>query len=266
MQLPVENNTIPIIDNSHPFKKPFILALMIIGIGCTLNIIFSIIYRLIGFDTASTQGEVIASFIVGGLYANKFKEIMPNKLRLCTCLYNLAIGLILSAIYLLKTHEHLSALIAVVIFVNIFESFIIYWSLGWGAKQQIKINEKRKIAQINPKNLLLKKIIVYGLIIISTAFYIGLLHSRTNKNIKSHSNTTKPFVYSNIDDKHYMAYLQNKIKYNWNPPKENRKLHIVTIFKLDKGGNLLSTKIKNSSGIPQADNAAILAIKKSSPF
>lgn len=64
----------------------------------------------------------------------------------------------------------------------------------------------------------------------------------------------------------YMKSLEANIKKNWNPPKAKESKRVVTIFKISKDGELLSLKIKESSGDKEADDAAIRAIKESAPF
>jgi len=64
----------------------------------------------------------------------------------------------------------------------------------------------------------------------------------------------------------YMKNLQNKIKTNWHPPKGDSSKKVIVLFKLDKDGTVLSSKIKESSGDEETDNAALKAISVSSPF
>ena len=63
-----------------------------------------------------------------------------------------------------------------------------------------------------------------------------------------------------------MVNLQHEIKKNWHPPKGKDSKRVVALFKVDKQGNLLSTKIEKSSGDKLTDMAAISAIRASAPF
>lgn len=64
----------------------------------------------------------------------------------------------------------------------------------------------------------------------------------------------------------YMPKMQKQIKENWNPPKSDSASSVVLKYQIKKDGNLGSYEIKTSSGNTEIDNAAIEALKKSSPF
>ncbi len=64
----------------------------------------------------------------------------------------------------------------------------------------------------------------------------------------------------------YMRELQRRIKMNWDPPKGNESKRVVLLFKIAKDGRLLSCSVYKSSGLPNADNAAINAVKLTAPF
>ena len=64
----------------------------------------------------------------------------------------------------------------------------------------------------------------------------------------------------------YMRELQRKIKMNWDPPKGNESKRVVLLFKIAKDGRLLSCSVYKSSGLQNADNAAINAVKLAAPF
>lgn len=64
----------------------------------------------------------------------------------------------------------------------------------------------------------------------------------------------------------YMRELQRKIKMNWDPPKGNESKRVVLLFKIAKDGRLLSCSVYKSSGLPNADKAAIDAVKLTAPF
>lgn len=64
----------------------------------------------------------------------------------------------------------------------------------------------------------------------------------------------------------YMRELQRRIKMNWDPPKGNESKRVVLLFKIAKDGRLLSCSVFKSSGLPNADKAAINAVHLSAPF
>lgn len=64
----------------------------------------------------------------------------------------------------------------------------------------------------------------------------------------------------------YMRELQRRIKMNWDPPKGNESKRVVLLFKIAKDGRLLSCSVFKSSGLQNADNAAINAVKLAAPF
>lgn len=64
----------------------------------------------------------------------------------------------------------------------------------------------------------------------------------------------------------YMKELTRRIKMNWDPPKGNESKRVVLLFKIAKDGRLLSCSVFKSSGLQNADNAAINAVKLAAPF
>lgn len=64
----------------------------------------------------------------------------------------------------------------------------------------------------------------------------------------------------------YMRDLQRRIKMNWDPPKGNESKRVVLLFKIAKDGRLLSCSVYKSSGLPNADSAALNAVKLTAPF
>lgn len=64
----------------------------------------------------------------------------------------------------------------------------------------------------------------------------------------------------------YMRELQRRIKMNWDPPKGNESKRVVLLFKIAKDGRLLSVRVFKSSGIPNADKAALNAVELTAPF
>lgn len=64
----------------------------------------------------------------------------------------------------------------------------------------------------------------------------------------------------------YMRELQRRIKMNWDPPKGNESKRVVLLFKIAKDGRLLSCSVFKSSGLQNADSAALNAVKLAAPF
>lgn len=64
----------------------------------------------------------------------------------------------------------------------------------------------------------------------------------------------------------YMRELQRRIKMNWDPPKGNESKRVVLLFKIARDGRLLSARIFKSSGVPNADKAALNAVELTAPF
>lgn len=64
----------------------------------------------------------------------------------------------------------------------------------------------------------------------------------------------------------YMRELQRRIKMNWDPPKGDESKRVILLFKIAKDGRLLSCSVHKSSGLPNADKAAIQAVQLSAPF
>lgn len=64
----------------------------------------------------------------------------------------------------------------------------------------------------------------------------------------------------------YMRELQRRIKMNWDPPKGNESKRVVLLFKIARDGRLLSVRVFKSSGLPNADKAAINAVELTAPF
>ena len=64
----------------------------------------------------------------------------------------------------------------------------------------------------------------------------------------------------------YMRDLQRRIKMNWDPPKGNESKRVVLLFKIAKDGRLLSCSVFKSSGLPNADKAALNAVHLTAPF
>lgn len=64
----------------------------------------------------------------------------------------------------------------------------------------------------------------------------------------------------------YMANLQDEIKRNWSPPKGKESSNVILLFKVDRNGNVLKSRILKSSNNTAIDNSALGALKKSEPL
>lgn len=71
--------------------------------------------------------------------------------------------------------------------------------------------------------------------------------------------------FTSKDFSSYMRSLQRSIKPNWEPPT-NKENKTIVLLKIAKDGSLLARKIHTSSGVTNADNAAIKAVDLSAPF
>ena len=63
-----------------------------------------------------------------------------------------------------------------------------------------------------------------------------------------------------------MKELQRRIKMNWDPPKGNESKRVILLFTIARDGRLLNIGVHRSSGLPEADKAAIDAVKLTAPF
>lgn len=70
----------------------------------------------------------------------------------------------------------------------------------------------------------------------------------------------------NVDYAPFMNELQKRIRMSWKPPRGNETRRVVVIFTIHKAGNITDVRIKTSSGVAVADQAAIKAVQDISPF
>jgi TonB family protein len=83
---------------------------------------------------------------------------------------------------------------------------------------------------------------------------------------KARSGVSKSSESEDVDFGPYMANLQRSIKKHWFPPKGNESKRVVVVFDVLADGTALNAKIQRSSGVPQADKAALKAINDGSPY
>jgi TonB family protein len=69
-----------------------------------------------------------------------------------------------------------------------------------------------------------------------------------------------------IDFGPYMADLQQKIKTNWQPAPSRSTKKVTVRFDLHTDGTISNLRIEDSSGLNEADKAALEAVQKSVPF
>lgn len=69
-----------------------------------------------------------------------------------------------------------------------------------------------------------------------------------------------------VDLSGYLAEMQRKIKAKWFPPRGNESKKIMVSFKLNRRGEVSKLRLKRSSMLAIADEAAMVAIKNASPF
>ena len=77
------------------------------------------------------------------------------------------------------------------------------------------------------------------------------------------SSTKGTGITSSLAD--YLKVLHSKLKHAWSPPPGTVR-HIKVIFRLSKGGNLVSIQLIQSCGDKVADESALVAVKNSAPF
>lgn len=69
-----------------------------------------------------------------------------------------------------------------------------------------------------------------------------------------------------VDLSDYVSQMEKKIRKSWFPPKGEETKKIILKFKINSQGAASSVRLKSSSGIMIADEAAMTAVKTASPF
>jgi TonB family protein len=64
----------------------------------------------------------------------------------------------------------------------------------------------------------------------------------------------------------YMDAVQKRIKKKWFPPKGEESKRLVVTFNIRKNGQMTGMKLKKSSGVSIADDAAMQAVQDAAPF
>lgn len=73
-------------------------------------------------------------------------------------------------------------------------------------------------------------------------------------------------VWQYTDFSLYMANLQRKIKKDWFPPKADHSLSLVVKFRVWRDGSITELQVDKSTGIREADEAGLRAVKAAAPF
>lgn len=95
------------------------------------------------------------------------------------------------------------------------------------------------------------------------AYAKGFWNKTSTSKIKTNnkSNIENPEIFNA-----YMRDMQRRIKLNWDPPKQEVSKSVTLLYTINKDGSLKKYKVLKSSGDKYLDNAAIKALKDTSPF
>lgn len=129
----------------------------------------------------------------------------------------------------------------------------------------IDYNDEKTMETYNKRGI----IVAIALIILFPIFINFGPYFLSNKN-SMQQKTEKSKIHSNGPElayfKPYMDNLRNKIKRNWDPPKNKENNDVILKFKIARDGSLMETNIIKSSNSMAIDRAAIKALNKSAPF
>ena len=89
------------------------------------------------------------------------------------------------------------------------------------------------------------------------------IQTAQNSNIKPPVLPIKP---ADVNWGPYSADLQRRIKRAWFPPKGNETTRVVVLFIIHPNGEMTDARIATSSGVAEADQAAIKAIENGAPY
>jgi len=64
----------------------------------------------------------------------------------------------------------------------------------------------------------------------------------------------------------YLQAFDQTVRHNWHPPMDMKSKKVVLFITLDKSGQLKQVTVKESSGFPDADKAAIQAVETAAPY
>lgn len=140
--------------NKELLRKPWMLALLLLGISIIIGLVFFAIVTLLNIQNRSISAltSIIGAMIVGQIYTFNFKEIMPNKTRrsvtIIYTLIQLVLGILFALILIPELVLDLKILLLVlggVIIISFIYALGIYWMLGTGGKSYIKMLEKSQL-------------------------------------------------------------------------------------------------------------------------
>lgn len=100
----------------------------------------------------------------------------------------------------------------------------------------------------------------------SLARIMAVENYENDKGLRNDSGYQANDTANEVDFGPYMKELQRRIKMNWDPPQGYESKRVVLLFKIAKNGGLLSCSVYKSSGLQEADVAAINAVKLATPF
>jgi TonB family protein len=80
------------------------------------------------------------------------------------------------------------------------------------------------------------------------------------------TSTSASTTTTNVDFSKYMNVLQKRIKSKWKPPKDTKTKRVVVQFKIARDGTMSGEHITKNSGVENADQAAMAALKAAAPF
>lgn len=81
-----------------------------------------------------------------------------------------------------------------------------------------------------------------------------------DKNIEEKIEDNKPI------QTEYIRKIQKKIRENWNPPAGKNSAKVKVLFRLNRKGELVSTKIVSNTGSKKLAKECIRTIRDSAPF
>lgn len=112
----------------------------------------------------------------------------------------------------------------------------------------------------------MKKILVLFVLLFFAFPVYSIETTDSPTEIKLVDNNNQTNSINKVDFNPYMKKVQMDIKNNWKPPHSSDSLRAVAFFSIDKQGNMLDERIKQSSGNTEYDNVVLKAIRKTAPF
>jgi len=133
-----------IIDNTHPYRKPIVLTLMLVGIGWVINTAGALIIVLLGLSGKTRIGSIASAYIVGNIYTNKLKDVIPRRLKIYVAVYYYVLEVLVAIpIIYIYSKGKTDGLLLIPIF-GLIDVFLTYWMLGMGSNMAIKKLKKKE--------------------------------------------------------------------------------------------------------------------------